>query len=138
MVLPRWDTPSDLAGVFRQAAKLIEAEGYSPCADSIHVQDRRPAPSVSTALDAAAALAYPDDPAAAADLTEDAHARLAGFLYLTGLRTRRTSIHDLYDEVAAWEGARPGAGYHPAAEAVRVLEAAATMLGFNADPDGAR
>lgn len=122
------DTPGMLADLFRQAAKLIGAEGYSPCADPIAVEDRRPGHSMSTALDAAAALAYPEAPADAADLAEDAHARLAGFLHLTGLRTRRTSIADLCDEVTAWEDYRPGAGYRTQAEAVAVLEAAAALL----------
>jgi hypothetical protein len=31
------DTPAAVADVFRQAAKLIQAEGYAPCADGIHV-----------------------------------------------------------------------------------------------------
>jgi hypothetical protein len=132
------DTPAVLADLFRQAAKLISAEGYRPCADPIAVDDRRPGHSVTTALGAAAALAYPDDPADAADLVEDAHARLGGFLHLTGLRTRRTSIHDLCDEVAAWEDCRPGAGYRTQAEAVGMLETAATMLGVITDPAGAR
>lgn len=132
------DTPADLTGLFRQAAKLIAAEGYSPCADPITAEDRRPGHSISTALDAAAARAYPDDPADAADLAEDAHARLAGFLHLTGLRTRRTSIADLCDEIAAWEAGRPGTGCRTAPEAVGVLEAAATMLGVITDPDGTR
>ncbi|HEY6275606.1 MAG TPA: hypothetical protein VIX86_04670 [Streptosporangiaceae bacterium] len=122
------DTPGTLADLFRQAAHLIEAEGYSPCADGVFVHGRRPGHSVTTALDAAAAYACENHPADAADLAEDAHARLAGFLHLTGLRTRRTSIHDLCNEVAAWEDCRPGAGYRSQAEAVAVLDAAARLL----------
>jgi hypothetical protein len=122
------DSPAALADLFRQAGKLIEAEGYSPCADGIFVYNRRPGHSVTTALDAAAAFACEDRPADAADLAEDAHARLAGFLHLTGQRTRRTSIHDLCDEVAAWEDCRPGAGYRTLAEVLAVLDGAARLL----------
>jgi hypothetical protein len=122
------DAPAVLAAIFRQAAKLIETDAYSPCADGIFVRARQPGHSVTTALDAAAQFACQDHPADAADLAEDAHARLAGFLHLTGLRTRRASIHDLYDEVASWEDGRPGAGHRSQAEAVAVLDAAARLL----------
>jgi hypothetical protein len=121
------DTPATFADLFRHAGKLIEAEGYASCADGIFVHDRRPGHSVTTAVDAAAAFACEYHPADAADLAEDAHARLAGFLHLAGLRTRRTSIHDLCDEVAAWEDCRPGTGYRSQAEAVAVLDAAARL-----------
>jgi len=105
------DTPAAVAGVFRQAAKLIQAEGYAPCADSTHVDRRAPGHNISTALDAAAALACPGNEADAADLAEDVHARLAGFLHLTRLRTRHTSIHDMSDEIAVWEEYCPGEGW---------------------------
>jgi len=122
------DTPAALADLFRQAAKLIGAEGYSPCADGIFVHTRRNGHSVTTALDAAAAFTCEHHLADAADLAEDAHARLAGFLHLTGLRTRRTSIYDLCDEVAAWEDCRPGVGYRTAAEVLAMLDGAARVL----------
>jgi hypothetical protein len=125
--------------VFRQAAKLIRTEGYAPCADSIHVDGRARGHNISTALDAAAALAYPGHGADAADLAEDAHARLAGFLHLTGLRTRRTSIHDMCDEIAVWEEYRPGEGWRTEGQAVAVLDAAAAVLdGIAQAADGAR
>jgi hypothetical protein len=95
----------------------------------IFVHGRRLGHRVTTAVDAAAAFACEHHPAAGADLAEDAHARLAGFPHLTGLRTRRTSIYDLCDEVAAWEDCRPLAGYGTQAEAVTVLDGAARLLG---------
>ena len=122
------DTPAAVAGVFRQAAKLIQAEGYAPCADSTHVDRCAPGHNISTALDAAAALACPGHGADDADLAEDAHARLAGFLHLTGLRARRTCIHDMCDEVAVWEEYRPGEGRRTEAQAAAVLDAAAALL----------
>jgi hypothetical protein len=131
------DTPGVLADLFRQAAKLIGAEGYSPCPDGARWAVEGPH-SVSSAIEATAVMAYPDDPGDAADLAEGAHARLAGFLDLTGLRTRRTSIADLCDEITAWEAGRPGDGYRTAAEAMGVLEAAAAVLGVITDPAGAR
>jgi hypothetical protein len=94
----------------------------------VFVHGRRPGHSVTTALDAAAAFACEHHLADAADLAEDAHARRAGFLHLTGLRTRRTSIHDPCDEVAAWEDCRPLTGYRSQAEAVAVLDGAARLL----------
>jgi hypothetical protein len=133
------DTPAAVADVFRQAAKLIQTEGYAPCADGIHVDGRARGHNIRTALDAVAVLAYPGNAADAADLAEDAHARLAGFLHLTGLRARRTSIHDMCDEIAAWEDCRPGEGWRTEAQAVAVLDAAAATLdGIAQAADGAR
>src|SRR5258708_34067385 len=90
---PRWESradapPADLAGLFRQAAKLISAEGYSRLPEGIRWQADGPH-SVCSAIEAAALLRYPDDRADAADLAEAAHARLAGSLPLTGQRTPR-------------------------------------------------
>ncbi len=115
------DTPADLAGLYRQAAKLIEAEGYNPCADSIRVDaaSRAPGHNVETALEAAATLAYRGNAADAADLAEDGSARLGGWLIFTGLDTRRTSIHDICDVAAGWEACRPGAGWWTKAEVQR-------------------
>jgi hypothetical protein len=131
------DTPAAVAYVFRQAAKVIRADGYAPCADSIHVDRRDRGHNISTALDAAAALACPCHGADAADLAEDAHARLAGFLYLTGLRTRRMSIHDMCDEIAVWEEYCPGEGWRTEAQAIAILDAAAAVLdGIGQAADG--
>jgi hypothetical protein len=133
------DTPAAVADVFRQATKLIQAEGYAPCADSIHVDRRARGHNISTALDAAAALACPGNEADAADLAEDAYARLAGFLHLTGLRTRRTSIHDMCNEIPVWEDYRPGEGWRTEAQAAAVLNTAAAMLdGITQAAGGAR
>ncbi len=126
------DSPADLAGLFRQAAKLISAEGYSRLPEGIRWQADGPH-SVCSAIEAAALLRYPDDRADAADLAEDAHARLAGFLHLTGQRTRRTGIADMCYEVYLWEDRRP-TGWpqrgtdRTQAEAAAVLESAAALL----------
>jgi len=125
------DTPATIADLYRQAAKLIEAEGYTPAPEGARwAADGRH--SVSSALEAAALLACPDNPADAVDLAEEAHARLAGVLHLTGQCTRRTSIADICDEVTRWEDCRLTGWpcrsvYRSLAEALALLETAARL-----------
>ncbi len=125
------DSPSSFAGLFRQAAKLIRSGGYSPAPEGWQAEGPQ---SVSSAIVAAARLAYPDSPADAAGLAEDAHARLAGVLYLTGAVRRRTSIRDICDSAARWEdgeftGWPARLTRRTQDEAIGLLETAAAMLG---------
>ena len=94
------------------------------------MEDRRPGHGAAgAALDTAAALAYPDAPADAADLAEDAHARLAGSPFSPD---RAAYPADLdcgpVRRGNRVGGFRPGAGYRTQAEAVSALEAAAALL----------
>ena len=118
--------PAVLADLFRQAAKLIETEGYSPCADGIFVRARRPGHSVTTSLDAAAAFACQDHPADAADLAEDAqpYAERAAYYRRPGrheqarrvLRAKPRQLTRLRPPVARWwwlQDVLAGYGYAP-------------------------
>ncbi len=120
------DTPASLAAAFRLAAVLIREHDYNPSATSAN----RPEDgySGSSAIEAAASIphSHPADQAAAA---EEALTRFAGFLYLTGLATRRTSVYDITDTTAGqWEACRPGRGWRTRGEVLAALEAAAAML----------
>ena len=129
---PAWhsragDTPESLAETFRHAATLIRDHGYNPCATSAG----QPADgySATSAIEAAAGAPY-EHVIDQADAAEEALTRFAGFLYLTGLATRRTSVYDITDTAAGqWEACRPGEGWRTCTEVAAVLDAAAAMLG---------
>jgi hypothetical protein len=82
-----------------------------------------------------ATLQRDQNSADAADLAEELETRLAAVLYLTGQLTRRTGIHDVSDQVAAWESDLPEVEgswpvryrWHTQDEALAVLEAAAVL-----------
>lgn len=97
-------TYSDL---FLAAAAIIKDCGYSRWADSVNVENRAPEHSIHTALYAAALVVYTND-GDAADATEEAESRFAGYLYMTGQHHRRTTITDIADQVATWEAHTPG------------------------------
>ena len=129
---PAGDSPASLADLFRQAAKLIHADGYTPQPEEARWRQDGPH-SISSAIEAAARLRHPGSHVDAADLAEDAIARLGGYLHLTGQRTRRTSIADMCTEVAWWEDCQltgwPQCGtYRTQAEAAAILESAGTLL----------
>lgn len=122
------DTPASLAAVYREAAALIRQHGYSPCATAADAGCY----SAASAIEFAAGAGY-DYLADQADAAEEALTRFAGYLYLTGLARRRTSVYDITDTAAGqWEACRPGEGYRAVAEVLAVLDGAAAML------DGAR
>jgi hypothetical protein len=130
------DTPATPAALHQDAAQLVRENGYTPRPEGARWDVTGPH-SVSSAIEAAAIRAYPDDRADAMDLAEDAHTRLAAVLHLTGQLTRRTHIYDLPDQVAAWECDPPRVeGSWPVRyrsrtqdEALAVLETAAALLG---------
>jgi len=153
---PAWhsragDTPESLAETFRHAATLIRDHGYNPCATSAGqpadgysatsagqpadgysaTSAGQPADgySATSAIEAAAGAPY-EHVIDQADAAEEALTRFAGFLYLTGLATRRTSVYDITDTAAGqWEACRPGEGWRTCTEVAAVLDAAAAMLG---------
>jgi hypothetical protein len=130
------DTPAALAALYRDAAQRIRTCGYDAAVGPGDFYQGHKGISVQVAL-RQAAMQRDQNTADAADLAEELETRLAAALYLTGQLTRRTSIHDLTDQVAAWESDLPeveGAWpvryrWHTQDEALAVLETAAALLG---------
>ena len=111
-------TQASVTAVLATAAQLIRSDGYD------RYSEYRDAPGYSlvAAVETAARHAGDDDPDM---LAEETLTRLAGFLYLTGLRTRRTSIADMSDVPDVWER---GSDPRTAAEVLAVLDTATAAL----------
>jgi hypothetical protein len=138
------DTPAGLAALYRDAAERIRTCGYDAATVTGDYEGSRGI-CITTAVRQAAetygaqtraeGIFGPYTAADAADLAEELETRLAAVLYLTGQRFYRTGIHDLSDQVAAWESdlpldaSRPGVRYrwHTQDEALAVLETAAAL-----------
>ena len=100
-----------MAGILRAAASLIRHDGYNPKAG----YEREPGYTITGALCRAARCERGGQASGAHDADCDqAHARVAGYLYLTGRA-----------------GASAG---RPAAEALAVLDGAAAILGAPRGP----
>jgi hypothetical protein len=129
------DTPAGLAALYRDAAQRIRTCGYDAAVGAGDFYEGHKGISVQVAL-RRAAMQRDQNTADAADLAEELETRLAAVLYLTGQRTQRTGIHDLSDQVAAWESDLPPREgswpvryrWHTQDEALAVLETAATLL----------
>jgi hypothetical protein len=112
---PAWQgthTHDIITAVWQRAAHLIKTDGYNPF--QVSRVDGEPYTLV-TAIERAARDCESDLTLSAGELEDDAAARLAGVLHLTG--------HVTYDDVNAttldlWDSQRPK---HTAADAIAVL-----------------
>jgi hypothetical protein len=129
-------TPARVTAVLRGAQAIISRMGYSPYGEQGSGLSEF---SICAAIDAAARKicggVIPGDLIAAADLAEEVTTRFAGWLYLVGQLSHRTSIHDISDSVTTWERTRFAdyakvgpRRYHTAEEACAFLEAAAVAI----------
>jgi hypothetical protein len=131
------DTPAALGALYRDAAQRIRTCGYDAAVGGGDFYQGHKGVSVQVALRQAAETYYQDNYYDAADLAEELENRLAAVLYLTGQLTQRTSIHDLPNQVAAWESDLPPVEgswpiryrWHTQDEALAVLETAAALFG---------
>jgi hypothetical protein len=138
------DTPAGLAALYRDAAQRIRTCGYD-AATATGDYEGSHGISITTALRQGAetfgahtrgeGIVGPYTAADAADLVEELETRLAAELYLTGPHTCRTGIHDLSDQVTAWESDLPAVErswpvryrWHTQDEALALLETAAAL-----------
>ena len=116
-----------MAGILRAASSLIRHDGYNPKAG----YEREPGYTITGALCRAARCERGGQASGAHDADCDqAHARVAGYLYLTG-RAGASAGGWLPGVIIYWEDDE---GPRPAAEALAVLDGAAVILGAPRGP----
>jgi hypothetical protein len=116
-----------MAGILRAAVSLIRRDGYNPKAG----YEREPGYTITGALCRAARCERDGQASGAHDADCDqAHACVAGYLYLTG-RAGAAAGGWLPGVIIYWEDDE---GPRPAAEALAVLDGAAAVLGAPRGP----